>query len=91
MDGTAAYFQKLGGGDPIESPTQAEQIKAAAGIVLAIADAIKELGQVPSGHLYAHLMGLLSIGAYEQAVQILVDAKVVQRDASHVLTWVGPK
>ena len=57
-------------------------------IVEAVADAIKTLGSVPSGHLYAHLMGALTLTQYQAVIGILkVQGKVTERN--HLLTWVG--
>jgi hypothetical protein len=70
--------------------TTKEQIKAVLGVIRAVADAIKELGEVPSGHLYASLMGQLSLSEYEQVIDILVRGGLVHRGAGYLLIWVGP-
>jgi hypothetical protein len=57
----------------------------------AIAESIRELGQVPSGHLYARLMGIMDLHQYEQVIELLIDARLVERDRSHLLRWIGPK
>ena len=79
--------------DP-QSALTPEELKAGVQFMIeackAVADAIKELKQVPSGHLYAHLMGKLSLGQYEYIIGILIGAKLVKRDPSHLLHWVGP-
>ena len=65
--------------------------KAALEVVKAMADAIKELGQVPSGALYAHCampVGM-SLKIYEEFVAILIQAGLVVRE-NHLLTWVEP-
>jgi hypothetical protein len=51
----------------------------------AVAETIRELGQVPSGHLYARLMGVMELHQYEQIIGLLVE-----RDRSHLLRWIGP-
>jgi hypothetical protein len=56
-------------------------------ISMAIADAIRELGSVPSGHLYARLMGYMDIEAYTEVIQALKRAGVVS-ERDHLLTWV---
>lgn len=56
----------------------------------AVAETIRELGQVPSGHLYARLMGVMELHQYEQVIGLLVDARLVERDRSHLLRWIGP-
>jgi len=59
-------------------------------IAHAVAEAIRELGQVPSGHLYARLMGVMELHQFEQVIDLLIDARLVERDRSHLLRWVGP-
>jgi len=63
---------------------------AAVRVAHAVAEAIRELGQVPSGHLYARLMGVMEHHQYEQVVDVLVDAHLVERTPSHLLRWIGP-
>ena len=57
-------------------------------IVRAVAEVIRELGEVPSGHLYARLMGVLSLDQYQQVVSVLVRAGLV-RSQHDCLTWIG--
>ncbi len=60
-------------------------------IVQAVADAIREVKEVPSGHLYASLMPTgISLARYELLIDTLCRAGLVQRTAGHVLKWVGP-
>lgn len=63
--------------------------RAALEVVLIVRDAIKELGEVPSGHLYARLMGSMSIDDYNAVIKVLKEAKVVE-ERHHLLTYVGP-
>lgn len=67
----------------------AEQVKASIRVVQAIADAIRDLKQIPSGHLYGRLMGHLSLQDYERIIDVLVNAGVVREDPSHLLVWIG--
>ena len=66
-----------------------EEIRAALGVIRAVADAVREAGRVPSGVLYAavnaHGVGL---PAYQRVVQSLTDAGLV-RVESHELVWTG--
>jgi hypothetical protein len=71
--------------------TAVEQIRAALQIANALKDAIKELGQVPAGVLYANVMGHMSLDTFETIISILVKENVVRRDASHMLTYIGPQ
>jgi len=66
------------------------QEKAALAIVLAVGEAIKELGSVPSGHLYAHMMGRMSLETYNKIIALLVKTGAVKEE-NHLLTWVGKK
>ena len=68
--------------------TSAAEVKAALGILTAVADAIRELGEVPSGHLYAHLMTKLSLDPYEQVIATLKQAGLIT-ESNHLLSWVG--
>jgi hypothetical protein len=65
-------------------------IKAALQATMAVAEAIRELGEVPSGHLYARVMPYVSAAAYDRILGILIEAKLVRRSGSHLLTWIGP-
>lgn len=66
-----------------------EQVKAAVGMVAAIAETVRELGKVPSGELYAQLMGTVSLEQYEQILGLLKRADLVKVE-SHELIWIGP-
>lgn len=59
-------------------------------MVEAVAESIRELGEVPSGHLYALCMGHMSLERYDAVISSLVRAGVVRRSAAHLLTWTGP-
>lgn len=65
------------------------QTEAAVQTVVVVAEAIRELREVPSGHLYARVMGRMSMGTYETTIRLLKGAGLVE-EKSHVLRWVGP-
>lgn len=69
-------------------PTK-EQAHAYVAIVKAIADAIKELGEVPSGHLYAGVSSRLELGYYQQIIELLKNAGLVEETPNHLLRWVA--
>jgi len=71
-----------------ENMTQEQKIKAAVEITKAIACAIKDLGSVPSGHLYARLMGHLSLENFQGAIGTLKRLGLVE-EKNHLLTYVG--
>ena len=66
------------------------EVKAAFGILQAVAGAIRELGEVPSGHLYANLMSKLTIAQFEQVIGVLKGAGLVRESNAHLLSWIGP-
>lgn len=68
--------------------SNASQVNAAVQVVVAIGESIKELGSVPSGHLYARLMGRMSLETYNKIIDILVKTGAVKNE-NHLLTWVG--
>lgn len=63
--------------------------EAAVSAVLAVAEAIRSLGSVPSGHLYAQLMGHLTLEQYTSIIGALKGAGVVT-EQNHLLTWKEP-
>ena len=74
-----------------DKPPSKAEAKAAIQVVMAVGDAIRELGSIPSGHLYAQLMSKLDLQAYQRVIDLLKGAGVVKEEASHMLTWIGPK
>ena len=68
-----------------------QQISAALQIVHAVGEAIQELGSVPSGTLYARLMGRMRLDRHEQIIGLLKTAGLVEESPDHMLTWVGPQ
>jgi hypothetical protein len=70
------------------TPCSREAAKAGE-IVLAITEAIREAGSIPSGHLYAVLCGELSAADFDAAIDVAVRAKLVERRGD-LLRWIGP-
>lgn len=69
--------------------TTKEQVKAATSILVAVAGTIRELHRVPCGHLYAQLMGKLTLGQYQGMIDVLKRAGMVREEQSHELVWIG--
>lgn len=69
---------------------EVKQRQAAIAMTRALAEAIRDLKEVPAGHLYAQVMGHLSLETFESIIGILVGAGLVTRAGSHMLTWTGP-
>lgn len=70
------------------TPAQAKE--AVLKTVFAVSDAIRDLGEVPSGQLYAQVMGHMSLASYQSVIGILKQAGVVE-EKNHLLRWIGPK
>lgn len=62
---------------------------AAVEIIMAVAEAIRSLKSVPSGHLYARLMGSMTLDDYQAVIGVLKRTGLVSESA-HLLTWTGP-
>ncbi len=65
-----------------------QNVLAAIELVSAVADAIRELGTVPSGQLYARLTDVMDIRCFEQVVALLVKAGLIERLPNNILRWV---
>lgn len=68
---------------------QRNDLRSAMAMVFTLAELVRELKEVPAGHLYSRLMGQMDIHTFEKCVSILVNSKLVTRK-NHLLTWVGP-
>jgi len=76
------------------TPGSSQARKLALSIMLVVAEAIRELGEVPSGHLFAHLMTMppltqLTADQYQRMIDCLKGAGLVEERA-HLLVWIGP-
>jgi hypothetical protein len=67
-----------------------EQRLAAFEVITAIAEAIRALGEVPSGELYARVMHKFDERSYRVIIETLKGAKLVE-EKNHLLRWIGPK
>lgn len=59
-------------------------------VVLAITETIREMGAVPSGHLYAPLTGKLTLEQYQRIIGVIKRAGLVRVAPSGLITWIGP-
>jgi hypothetical protein len=62
------------------------ELKAGFAALQALAEAVRELKQVPSGILYSRVMNYLDINAYESAIRTLCNAGVI-RKSGDLLHW----
>jgi hypothetical protein len=58
-------------------------------VIAAVAEAIRDLKEVPNGHLYARVMQYLTLDQYNQILGTLKSAGLIE-EANHVLKWTGP-
>lgn len=70
--------------------TTQQHVTAMLNFIRLVGEAIYEAGPagIPSGHLYAMLVGKVSLDTYQYAIGILKDAGVVT-EQSHLLRWTG--
>lgn len=68
--------------------TQEQKMQAAVQIMKAVAEAIKEAGSIPSGHLYSQLMGKMSLGSYEKMIAMMQRMGIIKVD-DHFISYVG--
>jgi hypothetical protein len=70
--------------------TTKEQVVAAINVLCTVADTIRDLKQVPSGHLYTMLMTTgMEFDTYIKIIQVLKNAGLV-KEVNHLLIWIGP-
>jgi hypothetical protein len=69
--------------------TTKQQVLAAMNTAVAIAEAIRELKSVPSGHLYANVMGRMSLETFEAIIRTLKNADLIKETSSHELIWIA--
>ncbi len=72
-----------------QTPTTA-QVQAAFRVTAAVAEAIREAKEIPSGTLYAVLCSKVDLAGYETIIRTLKGAGLVS-EAAHMLKWVGPE
>lgn len=70
-------------------PVTDEQLMAGFNLVMLVADTIRQAGEIPSGHLYATVMGTLPLEAYNTVIEKLKKTGLVT-EKNHLLKWVGP-
>jgi len=65
------------------------QVSNAIQILRAIAETIRELKEVPSGTLYAQLMGQMDLATYQRVIDTLKGAKVIEETPASLLRWIA--
>jgi hypothetical protein len=70
--------------------TTPEERKAVLDAIQAIAETIRTAGQVPAGHVYAAVMGIMTLNTFNSIIDTLRRSGLVKRETTHMLTWIGP-
>ena len=71
------------------NPTK-QQVQAVFDVLVAITEVIRTKGEVPSGDLYASLMGSIDLRTFELILSKIKGSGLVV-EKNHLLVWVGPK
>ena len=72
------------------APTTKEDIKRAMLVTMAVAETIREAGEVPSGTIYAAIMSKVSLECYQAILRTLENAELIKVHPSHLIRWIGP-
>lgn len=78
--------------DSIMHPTTPSKAELNAGLQLlvAVAETIREVKEVPSGTIYAALLGRLTYNGYMGLLASLKGAGLIEERPNHILRWIGP-
>ena len=68
-----------------------QELKAGTAMIMAVAETVRECREVPSGTIYAGLMGRVSLEGYQKIVGILTNAGLIAVDRSRLVRWTGPE
>jgi hypothetical protein len=66
-----------------------EQRKNEVAAITEIAMAIRHVGRIPSGHLYASLMGCMGFSKYQDILATLTRAGLIKVTGSHEIIYTG--
>jgi len=68
--------------------TTDDQLKAALTVLSAVAEAIRDVGIIPAGHLYAAMMGNVDLPTFDRIIGILTNCKLIEKSGNS-LRWIG--
>ncbi len=60
-------------------------------VVFTVAETIREVREVPSGHLYACLCDRVALADYQTVLGVLSRARLIEVTRSHMIRWIGPE
>ncbi len=63
-------------------------LNAAFKVALAVTEAVRELGSVPKGHLYANMMSHISLEQFDGLIRLLVSQKLISEQDGR-LAWIA--
>jgi hypothetical protein len=66
-----------------------DQIQNAIEVCKALASAIHAAKEIPSGHLYAAVMGHLTLETYNACLATLEKTGLIKVEGSHLIRWTG--
>jgi hypothetical protein len=66
--------------------TTKQTVEFAVDILILLGDTIKLAGRIPSGQLYAQVMGCVELASYQAMIDTLKRCELV-REENHVLIW----
>lgn len=72
-----------------EIELQKRAVRQQIALLQIIAEAVWEAGSIPSGHLYAAMVGKVTLSAFESLVAQLCRTGLIRQNG-YVLTWTGP-
>lgn len=67
------------------------KIMKAMEIVKLVGEVIRDVREIPSGHLYACLMEKISFDDYTKVIDLLKKAGLVEESNAHMLSWKEPR
>ena len=70
--------------------TTKEEVRAVFDVLAAMLEVIRTKGEIPSGELYAWVMGKMDIRTYEAMIATIKRTGLVV-EKNDLLMWVGPK
>ncbi len=75
--------------DTIMHPPTPARVAYTKALTLILCEAIRTANRIPSGTLYANLVGKLDLAGYEAIIQTIKNAGLI-REQAHELIWIGP-
>lgn len=70
--------------------TRTDELKQGLTVLMAVAEAVREAGEIPSGTVYAVLAGRVDKQGYDSMIRTLKNADLIEERA-HLLRWIGPE